>query len=140
MGIVCAIGLLISAILLILQKRHFHFSAHKESIAIIWGGLSIKKAAIPFSTITDVVIARSFLDKLFGIASLKIIVKRDTHWAASYMLKVRRWDLANFLGFVGNVVNIPGLSQRDAETLKASLGHARNEKTPLSRDLFITQG
>jgi membrane protein YdbS with pleckstrin-like domain len=120
---------LILFVIFLLQRRNFHYSLDDKFITLHQGILSKQQRNIPYGVIQNVFVKQDLLDRIFGIALLAIENASqgggsqgvDTVKAFGIPLGKRRQNEADFIGFSGNKINIPGLSMQNAESLKASI-------------------
>jgi len=89
----------------ILYKRNFHYSLNPQFLTIKSGVINIQERQVPWSSIQDVSVTRSFLDLLMGLATVK--VQNATQSVG---------DKSNL-----NAMLIFGLKPSDAESLKTLL-------------------
>ncbi len=75
---VIALFLLIRLIDIILKQQFYGFAIREKDILFRSGYISSKITIIPFNRIQHSAINRSFLDKIFGISSLKIYTAGGT--------------------------------------------------------------
>lgn len=107
------IGIL-SMIVASLSKDNFHFSIEKEFMIFRQGIITKQQKNLPYGVIQDLIVYQDIADRFFGLASLSI---ENASFGGGQMY--RRGQAAGaWIGFVGNVATIPGLTKQNAETLK----------------------
>jgi len=97
----------------ILKRANFHYSIEEKFLTVKQGILSKQQRHIPYGAIQNLFVKQDLLDRIFGLASLTI----ENASQGSGALGTPRQQV-EIVGFFGNKVIIPGLTQKDAEILK----------------------
>lgn len=117
LGIIIAtmvgIGFL-SVIAAALSRENFHYSVEEDFMIFHQGVLTKQQKNLPYGVIQDVILSQDIVDKMFGLASLTI----ENASSGGGQVYVRGRAVGAWIGFVGNVATIPGLTKPNAETLK----------------------
>lgn len=101
-------------VILILQKKSFHFFIEDKFLRLEQGYFSKEKRYLPYGVIQNISFRQDLLDRIFRISSL-IITSASQGGGVKINLQQKGRDE---LGFVGNKVGIYGLKKKDAEALK----------------------
>lgn len=97
-----------------LFRNNFHYSIEKEFMVFSQGIITKQQKNLPYGVIQDLIIHQDIADRIFGLASLTI----ENASFGGGQVNNRDQLLGVKIGFVGNVVTIPGLTKQNAETLK----------------------
>ncbi len=117
---------------LLLRKMNYHYSLEDKFLVVEQGIFAKQKRHIPYASLQNVLLMRTFLDTLFGFVTVSIenasgvaggmMPARSWYWRDrgrhSYLINVM---LARMMGIFGNRVSIPGLSARDAVQFRDAL-------------------
>lgn len=106
-----------------LVKRNFHYKFDPEYLTIHQGILSKEQRNIPYAVLQNVLVNQDFFDKVFGLYSLSVenaaqggTSSEQISFKAFGIFKSN--DTKKQIGFSGNAVYIPGLSNEHAQFLK----------------------
>lgn len=110
----------------ILRRATFHYAVEDKFLTLRQGILSKQQRHIPYGVIQNIFLKQDLLDRVFGLASLTI--ENASRGGGNLMFapsKKFRWYFATrkkepemMPGFIGNKVDIPGLTKQNAEILK----------------------
>ena len=114
-GIIYTFFFPISLIILYLNWKNFHFQIEDKFMVISQGIIKKQQRNLPFSVIQDVVITQKLLDRVVGV---KTLVIQNASQTGIKLSAAQLSKQENGIGFSSSKVNIPGLNQADAETLK----------------------
>ena len=107
------IGVL-STVIASLSRDNFHYSIEKEFMIFHQGILTKQQKNLPYGVIQDLIISQDIADRYFGLASLSI----ENASFGGGQIYSRGQTAGTWIGFVGNIATIPGLTKQNAETLK----------------------
>jgi membrane protein YdbS with pleckstrin-like domain len=109
-----------------LRRNTFRYSIDAKFLNLQQGILNKQQRHIPYGVIQNIFVKQDLLDRLFGLASLTL--ENASMGAGSgqerqskvfgITFSNKRQQRAEMIGFSGNKISIPGLSKRNAETLK----------------------
>lgn len=115
-------------ILAILRRLTFHYSIEGQFLTLRQGILSKQQRHIPYGVIQNLFVKQDIFDRIFGLASLTVenASQGAGAFAAPQQQKVfglrigtQRRQQMEMVGFSGNKVSIPGLTNANAEILKS---------------------
>lgn len=120
-GVIILFGILSS----ILKRKYLQYAFGDKFFMVKEGVISLHERYISYSAITDVQIKRGLLDTIFNISSLVIRYKirdyaAEEEYKASGHVLPRR-ETAQDIGIEGNRIVIPGLSDKDVQSLKENI-------------------
>jgi membrane protein YdbS with pleckstrin-like domain len=109
-----------------LVRRAFHFTLEEQFLTLKQGVISKQERHVPYGVIQHLVIKQDILDRLLGLASLRIENASEgagkSSFGGSAILGTKEPSSSRYgwiaIGFNGNKINIPGLKKANAETLK----------------------
>lgn len=107
------IGIL-SMVVASLSKDNFHYSIEKEFMIFHQGIITKQQKNLPYGVIQDLIVSQDIADRFFGLASLSI----ENASFGGGQVYARGQAAGAWIGFVGNVATIPGLTKQSAEILK----------------------
>ncbi len=106
-------------------RANFHYSLDDKYFHIKQGVISKTQRNLPYGVIQDVFVKQNLLDRIFGIASLRIEnasqLGGKSGGKASWLNKsygMGSYSGRDGVGSSGNKINLPGLKKQDAEVLK----------------------
>lgn len=118
MIVIFMVGLcILSTIIASLSRDNFHYSIEKEFIIFHQGILTKQQKNLPYNVIQDLIVSQDIADRILGLASLTI----ENASFGGGQVYARGRAAGAWIGFVGNVATIPGLTKDHAETLRALL-------------------
>lgn len=104
----------LSVIVAALSRENFHYSVEEDFMIFHQGVLTKQQKNLPYGVIQDVILSQDIVDKMFGLASVTI----ENASSGGGQVYARGRAAGAWIGFVGNVATIPGLTKPNAETLK----------------------
>lgn len=106
----------------LLRVRNFHFTFSADYLVFKQGVITKKERQIPYGVIQNITVSQDILDKMFGIANLKIEnASQGGSLVGSRVNNQQSKTEANAIGFLGNAVIIPGLAHQNCVYLKQLL-------------------
>jgi uncharacterized membrane protein YdbT with pleckstrin-like domain len=132
MGILVAtmvgIGFL-STIVAALSRDNFHYSVEKEFMVFHQGIISKQQKNLPYGVIQDLIVTQDIADRLFGLASITI----ENASFGGGQVYARGRQAGALIGFIGNIVVIPGLTIQNAIALRKILLSKMKEYSSVDR-------
>lgn len=109
-----------------LVRRAFHFTLEPQFLTLKQGVISKQERHVPYAVIQHLLIKQDVLDRLLGLASLRIENAAEgagkSGFGGSAILGTKESTSSRHgwiaIGFSGNKINIPGLTKANAEALK----------------------
>lgn len=111
--IMVGIGVL-STIVASLSRDNFHYSIEKEFMIFHQGILTKQQKNLPYGVIQNLIVSQDIADRFLGLTSLSI----ENASFGGGQTYARGQTAGSWIGFVGNVATIPGLTKHNAEILK----------------------
>lgn len=103
---------IINITVVIMQRKYYHFEFGDQYITIQQGVIKRKERHLPYGVIQNVMIKRSFSDRLFGLATINV-------QNAVQQGKTGYRDSADTtIGSSGTDFNLPGQTPKNAEVLR----------------------
>ncbi len=96
-------------------RHNFHFSFDEQNLSLQQGIISRQSRQIPYGVIQNIIVRQDLLDRLFGISSLII---ENAAQGGMLVVSSRGVRTSGSIGFAGNRVEIPGLTEQNTQTLK----------------------
>jgi uncharacterized membrane protein YdbT with pleckstrin-like domain len=119
----------LSTIIAALSRDNFHYSIENEFMIFHQGIISKQQKNLPYSVIQDLIVTQDIADKLLGLASITI---ENASFGGGQVYAKGRQAKA-LIGFIGNVVVIPGLTTQNAIDLRKILLSKIREYKSLDR-------
>ena len=124
-----AIFLPFNFIFTVLQRNNFRYEVEEKFLNLYQGVLSKKQRHIPYGVIQNIFVKQDLFDRVFGLASVTIenasqgggSVQAGETKVFGMKVRARERHYDETVGFTGNKVRIPGLTQEDAEALKEAV-------------------
>lgn len=113
--VIFTVSMIISFIYKFLSKSNFHFALTDQYLNVHSGILSKQNRNIPYGIIQNVLLKQGLLDRIFGLATLRIENAAQAGGVLTYTPKSANRDS---ITSHSNFVSIPGLKKTDAESLK----------------------
>ena len=101
----------------ILSRANFHYTLNQSYLMVKSGVLYKKLRNTPYGIIQNIILKQGIIDRLFGLATLKI----ENAAQAGGLATIAGQNTPDAIISNGNAVMIPGLNFADAQTLKATL-------------------
>jgi membrane protein YdbS with pleckstrin-like domain len=101
------VSIIFSIIALFLWRRNYSFKFNPENIYYKTGILSISEKHMPYSTIQDVTVSQSFLERIFGLGKVNIenatqtAVVQQSKWSGSFNSRGSNLPAFNGIQIVG---------------------------------------
>ena len=113
-------------IIVMLQRANFHYAVEEQFLTLRQGVLSKQQRHVPYGVIQNIFAKQDLFDRIFGLASVTVenasqgagTVPGETTKIFGMTVKAQQKQQDELVGFSGNKISIPGLTQADAETLK----------------------
>lgn len=110
--IVVVVGLIFNPFI----RANFHYAVESQYFNAKQGIIAKKEKHTPYGVIQNLLVKQDIFDRIFGIASL--IIENASEGGGRRQAMQKNQGQADFLGFSGNKMSIPGLKKADAEALK----------------------
>lgn len=116
--IITMVGIgVLSTVIASLSRDNFHYSVEKEFMIFHQGILTKQQKNLPYGVIQDLIVSQDLADRFFGLASLSI----ENASFGGGQVYARGQAAGAWIGFIGNIATIPGLTKQNAEILKNTL-------------------
>jgi membrane protein YdbS with pleckstrin-like domain len=104
----------------LIRRSNFHYSLEANFMVFRQGVISKQNLTVPYGRVQGVFINQNLPDRIFGLAS--ITIEDFSGGGISRMnidgeVRVGK-TTQEFMGFLGNLIHIPGLKKSDAEAVK----------------------
>jgi membrane protein YdbS with pleckstrin-like domain len=106
-----------------LRRSNFHYILEDQFMDVSQGIISKSTRKFPYSSIQTINADQGIMDKIFGLKNVTIENAAQTG-SDSYSQMFQYSYLSHyrdFIGYQGNVIRIPGLSEKNADSLKGIL-------------------
>lgn len=109
---------ILTTIIASLSRDNFHYSVEKEFIVFHQGIISKQQKNLPYGVIQDLILSQGIADRILGLTSLTI---ENASFGGGQAYARGGVAAGAWIGFMGNVATIPGLTLENAEILKKIL-------------------
>lgn len=108
---------ILTTIIASLSRDNFHYSVDKEFMIFHQGIITKQQKNLPYGVIQDVMLYQGIADRILGLASVTI----ENASFGGGQAYARGAAAGAWIGFVGNVATIPGLTLENATKLREAI-------------------